>query len=1045
MSEINIRQRKFLSGARRCPRNEARRMKTRPLSLLLLTVGLLSLPALAQVATNALPSGGVVAAGNAAISQAGAAMRVDQASAKAVIDWQSFNIGRGASVSFNQPSASSIALNRVGADGGRSIIDGSLSANGQVWLLNPGGVLFGPTARIDVGGLLAASLKLGNDDFISGNYRFAKDGAASIVNQGTLTAADGGYIALLAPEVLNQGVVSARLGTVTLASGDEMRVDFSGDRLIEIQVDKTAVNGLIENRNLVQAEGGWVLMSTDAAGRLLDGAINNSGIVRATTLAEHAGVIKLLGGTTSVAGTLDASAPSGGDGGFIETSGRTVNVDPSARVTTLAPLGKTGTWLIDPNDYIIAAPVAGGNITGAALSASLGTSNITIQTATQGTPGGNGDIFVVDPVSWSANTLLVLLAQRDVRIDGSIQATGGSSGMAISAVGGITFYAPVNVRGTLDLYSGTGGAMVVQMVPTATLTAGGLSAQGNGNFFLDGAANSLGWVATDVLGGAFNLWSGGNLAVGGTYGFGPTRSGSAGITADNIFLRVDGTLTLNAPVRATGTYVMPHPFPGQRNLLLDTSGTFVNNVGSGGLVSDNFSWLLESPGPASVTLNGLAAPTVMYNCPSGSCSASVPTTGNAILYAGAPVAVSNSTATATTSTETTIAQQSSTTTSATTTTTAAATTPVGGTGSGGATMSNFPAVSSTTTTATTSTQTTQTTTDSTSVAAAEPPPPPKLIVDASKSLPKLAGVLTRSDLQAMGQQMHEARTQLFADALSLLAKDPRAADIADCGADGGEICIAGRPLTAAVQDSYLPVVKRKVALLIGNNAYRSPIPDLETAINDVTDIGAHLREQMGYEVTVVQNADRKGIVDALNGLIRSTERDDSVLVMYAGHGYLQEETKAGYWIPTDASTTSPDKWISNDTIARALGNIQAKQVMLVSDSCYSGSLTKEGKVTQVVGVNREQTLTRRSVMALSSGGEEPVSDEGRDNHSIFAWNMIQSLKQMKDETPGQQLHAAIKDAVTKDFPQVPQYGTIVSAGHAEGGEYLLTPNRQGAR
>ena len=117
----------------------------------------------------------------------------------------------------------------------------------------------------------------------------------------------------------------------------------------------------------------------------------------------------------------------------------------------------------------------------------------------------------------------------------------------------------------------------------------------------------------------------------------------------------------------------------------------------------------------------------------------------------------------------------------------------------------------------------------------------------------------------------------------------------------------------------------------------------------------------------------------------------------------------------------------------------AKQLMLVSDSCYSGSLTKEGKVTETVGVSREQVLTRRSVMAMSSGGEEPVSDEGHDNHSIFAWSVIQSLKQMTAEMSGQQLHGRVKEAVTKEFPQVPQYGVMVSAGHKEGGEYLLTP------
>jgi hypothetical protein len=309
-------------------------------------------------------------------------------------------------------------------------------------------------------------------------------------------------------------------------------------------------------------------------------------------------------------------------------------------------------------------------------------------------------------------------------------------------------------------------------------------------------------------------------------------------------------------------------------------------------------------------------------------------------------------------------------------------------------------------------------------------------------MPTRAGIVTRADLLAMSQQLHAARTQLFGDALAQLASNPTAADVPGCEQGGSDICIVKRE--RGVSD-FVPIVKRKLAVLIGNNDYQSPIPKLETAVNDVTAIGAQLRDQMGYEVTLVRDAGRKEIVAALNDLIRSAEPDDSVLVMYAGHGYLQQSTNTGYWIPTDGGIASPDNWISNKSISQALNNVVAKQVLLVSDSCYSGTLATEGKQTDTVGVSREQTLTRRSVLALSSGGEEPVSDEGVDDHSIFAWNMMQSLKTMDTEISGQKLHATIKDAVTKDYPQVPHYGTILSAGHTAGGEYLLTPKQGGIR
>jgi filamentous hemagglutinin family protein len=499
-------------------RPEHKHMKLRPLAVCLAAIGFASLPAIAQIAATALPGGGVVSAGSAAISQAGSTLRIDQTSAKAVIDWQRFNIGREATVQFRQPSAAAVALNRVGADGGRSIIDGHLSANGQVWLLNPGGVLFSPSARVDVGGLLATSLKLGNDDFMRGNIRFTKDGAGSIENQGTLTAADGGYIALLAPEVRNEGVISARLGTVTLVSGDELRVDFTGDRLIEIKVDQAAVNGLIENRNLVEAEGGWVLMSTDAASRLANGAINNSGIVRATTLSEHAGVIKLLGGSVNVTGTLDASAPNGGDGGFIETSGHTVKADSAARVTTLAAHGKTGNWLIDPNDYTIAA--SGGDITGAALSSSLATNNVTIQTATMGTGGGNGDIFVNDPVAWSSGNTLLLQAERNVTINREVTGTGS---LTVQARGGsIAIDAPITAGSGMVAMSFEAGQSITINAP---IDAGPAQIR----------------VKTDGDNQLFTLSSTGSLAS----AYAGSDSSSIEISADRMTL--DGAITATGP------------------------------------------------------------------------------------------------------------------------------------------------------------------------------------------------------------------------------------------------------------------------------------------------------------------------------------------------------------------------------------------------------------------------------------------------------------------------------------------------------------------
>src|SRR5688572_2481232 len=155
-----------------------------------------------SIANTALPTGGQVVGGQAGISQSGAAMRIDQSSARAAIDWQSFNIGAGASVTFNQPSSSAIALNRVLGSSGSEIY-GRLSANGQVFLINPNGVLFGRSAQVDVGGLVASTLGMSADEFMLGRYSLRGQGAAgSVVNQGTIRAPDGS-VALVAPNVTN--------------------------------------------------------------------------------------------------------------------------------------------------------------------------------------------------------------------------------------------------------------------------------------------------------------------------------------------------------------------------------------------------------------------------------------------------------------------------------------------------------------------------------------------------------------------------------------------------------------------------------------------------------------------------------------------------------------------------------------------------------------------------------------------------------------------------------------------------------------------------
>ena len=269
------------------------------------------------VSSYAQPVGGIVAAGAAGIASTAGKTTITQSTQNAVINWQSFGIAAGQSVQFLQPNSSSVALNRVlGTE--PTAIFGSLSANGRVFLVNPGGILFGSGASVNVGGLVASTLNISDANFMAGRYIFSNPGNGNVVNQGTVQA-DGGYVALLGSNVSNQGTLTARLGTVALAAGNAVTLDMAGDKLLNVTVDQGAVNALVQNGGLVQANGGLVLITAQGAGNLLSTVVNNTGVIRAQTLSNINGTIKLLAdagsGTVNVAGTLDASGTGTGQTG----------------------------------------------------------------------------------------------------------------------------------------------------------------------------------------------------------------------------------------------------------------------------------------------------------------------------------------------------------------------------------------------------------------------------------------------------------------------------------------------------------------------------------------------------------------------------------------------------------------------------------------------------------------------------------------------------------------------------------------------------------
>ena len=292
------------------------------------------------------PIGGNIAAGTGSISGQGTkTVVVNQSSDKLSINWNSFCIANGEKVQFIQPGASSIALNRVMGNNA-SAIYGQLSANGKVFLINPNGVLFAKSAQVNVGGLVASTLQLNDEDFMNGKYTFSGDSRQGVLNQGNITAMNGGYVALLGVNAANEGVVLAKEGAVVLGAGSKVSLDFAGDGLLTLSVDESKVRAEVKNSGLIQADGGLVVMNAKAAEFLTGSVVNNTGTVEAKSVTSKNGAIILTGDTVTNTGALDASGKSVGEsGGTVKVLGDIVTLSSGSSVDVTGDNGG-GTALI---------------------------------------------------------------------------------------------------------------------------------------------------------------------------------------------------------------------------------------------------------------------------------------------------------------------------------------------------------------------------------------------------------------------------------------------------------------------------------------------------------------------------------------------------------------------------------------------------------------------------------------------------------------------------------------------------------------------------
>ncbi|MBI1889069.1 MAG: filamentous hemagglutinin N-terminal domain-containing protein [Burkholderiales bacterium] len=503
--------------------------------------------------TLANPTGAQVVSGNASFSQQGNVLTVTNSNGT-IINWQNFSIGANEITRFIQQSSNSSVLNRITGQDPSAIL-GALQSNGRVFLINPNGIVFGQGAQVNVNGLIASTLNIANEDFLSGKMKFAVgDKAGDLKNQGNILTPNGGQVLLIAPNVENSGIITSPKGDVVLAAGHSVQlVDTANpDMLVMVsapthqalnlgqviaQGGKIGIYGaMINQRGLVNANSAVVGENGKIVFKASGDTLLDAGSVTTATGEGSGGNIQVLGNRVGLLGDakVDASGQSGGgtiliggdyqgknptiqnasrtfvdskvslnadavrngnggkvivwgndvaraygritarggadggDGGLVETSGHYLDV-AGAWVSTKAPSGKTGTWLLDPFDITITdSPNSNGNFsaTGTSLdwevsgdpsnicasacgansiSAMLESNNVVI--ATGGTGGGTikGNITVSSPVSWNSGTSLTLSANANIFINSAID---GKQGMLkLLTYGGVSQLAsaPISV------------------------------------------------------------------------------------------------------------------------------------------------------------------------------------------------------------------------------------------------------------------------------------------------------------------------------------------------------------------------------------------------------------------------------------------------------------------------------------------------------------------------------------------------------------------------------------------------------------------------
>ena len=943
--------------------------------------------------------------------------------------------------------SANVSLNRLGTFASKNVGTGiavtaaeTLSGSGasNYTLTQPTGL----SANITPASLTVANATASNKVY---------DGTTAVTLNGTLSGVIGGEAVTLNP---SGSFASKNVGTAVAVTASDT---LSGSAASNYTL--TQPTGLSAN---ITAKP--ITVSATGTDKVYDGGVNDavtlssSGLISGDTVnfADISATFADKNVGTAKAVTVSGISATGSGAGNYSVSNTTAST--TANITQLASVtwsgGPTGNWsdaanwaggaLPDASNVAQVVIPSGRNVSydsgttyltslssQGGLSVAAGTLNISgnLSTADYGQTGGNV----------SVNTFNI--TNSFSKSGGSLTATG--SGSQVNQASGNLVLGSLTAP-DLWLQAATGA-----ISQTGSLTLSGrITAQAESGITLSDAGNQIGGFAGIVFGT-------GNIALTNTGGL---HLGAILTHAGN--LTVDNTGAVSTPDCATDCQALSSPF-----IQIAGSATLVAHspltIGSGGLyasgavtltagqTSDSGDVLTTNGAVSGASLSFSAGDNLAVNGNLSASSGAVSLTsqaGNVAIAStsainGSSVSISALQGTVSGAPAGAIVTQHDTAVSATLPTTVSQTT---------AEITQTAAVVVTTPTLVQSvTVTPATITSDTSSTKATVSAPTTTTESPTAALAASAGQLSYTPGASMSQMSelltarHEFKSVLFKDALSTLGKDNTAADLQACkGAPTGS-CMQTRKLATSPHPlrhpslAYLPQVERKIALVIGINDYQGRIPKLSGAVPDAEAVAALLHDRMGYEVKVVKDATKADIVQSLNELVQEAEASDSVTIYYAGHGFLLESNHTGYWIPADGKINDPKNWLSNNDIARYLGGIAARQVALISDSCYSGSFAGTQKVDVHGLLDPKRVLDNRTVVVMSSGGEEPVADQGVEGHSIFAWNLMQSLKTVDQWAPGARVFDSVRDNVTRKFPQTPQYGESLAAGHQEGGDYLF--------